>query len=200
MVRLARSAAALSLILTLGACGDAADTPDRDPVSVPADTEAETAMTPASEPTGLYIARVVKTTEADGGCLDSVRTNWSPGQKGERQRACGVQNDTEMWFAIEPATAFEATVTDAEATIPPHGGGTWVVTITLDEQSAQRFGQLATKLLSMSSPDPIALIVGGKVVSAPIPTPGLESLTTLQVAGDFSRDEAEGIAAALGAQ
>ena len=76
----------------------------------------------------------------------------------------------------------------------------WAVTVTLDDNSAQRFGQLTTKLLNMPSPDPLALIVRGRVVSAPIPTPGLENLTTLQLAGDFSRDEAEGIATALGAQ
>lgn len=204
MIRLAHAAATLTLILALGACSDATDASDADTdaASEPADTESETTTTPPSEPTDLYIAHVVKSADANsGGCLGSVRTSWKPDPKAEQQRVCGVQNNAEMWFSIDPETAFKATVTEASALIPEtSSGGAWVVQITLDDQSAQRFGQMVTKLLSMPTPDQMALIVRGKVVSAPIPTPGLEGLKTLQVAGNFSKAEAEALATSLGAQ
>ena len=203
MLRLARAAAAITLALTVGACGDASDTPDEDAVSEPSDTQVDdTSSPPESEPTGLYIAHVTRSTAAGAdGCLDSARPAWRPNSKETTQRVCGVQGDAETWFSIDPSTAYAATVSDASASVPDEAAsGGWVVEISLDDESAQRFSQLATKLLAMPAPDPIALIVGGRVVSAPIPTPGLENLTTLQVAGDFTRDEAESIAADLGAQ
>lgn len=199
MARLVHATAALSLALALGACSEAANTPDPDAA---ADTDSETTATSASEPTDLYVAHVVATANANSaGCLDAVRTDWAPEPKVNRQRVCGVQNDTETWFTIDPTTAFDAAVTKAEAKLPETAtGGIWVVEITLDDKSAKRFGQMVSKLLTMPAPDPVALIVRGEVVSAPVPTPGLENLSTLQIAGGFSREEAEQIAAGLDAQ
>lgn len=200
MPRLASAAVAAALCLALGACSDAADTPEQDAVAQSSDAPSSDSTTPPSKPTDLFIARVTKSAPAKAdGCLNSVRTGWEPDSAAKTQRLCGVQSNEETWFSVDPATAFGATVTEASASVL-ETDGSWAVTVTLDDKSAQRFGQLTTKLLSMPSPDPLALIVRGRVVSAPIPTPGLENLTTLQLAGDFSRDEAEGIATALGAQ
>ena len=201
MPQLARIAAALCAILTLGACSDASEeAPDPDAASASAEKEPATTEPPASEPTALHIAHVVELAPAAGGCLDSVRSNWQPDSKAKTQRVCGVQEDAEVWFSVDPASAFEATVTDASANQPDNAPDSWVVEITLDDQSAQRFAQMTSKLLAMSEPEPMALIVRGEVVSAPVPTAGLENVSSLQVAGNFTQNEAEEIASSLGAQ
>ena len=103
MPRLASAAVAAALCLALGACSDAADTPEQDAVAQPSDAPSSDSTPPPSEPTDLFIARVTKSAPAKAdGCLNSVRTGWQPDSAAKTQRLCGVQSNEETWFFGRP--------------------------------------------------------------------------------------------------
>ena len=83
--------------------------------------------------------------------------------------------------------------------MPLQGGSDdWVVQVQLTDAAAPRFEQLTERLAGFGPPlNQVAIVLNGAVVSAPAVQ---EPITggTLQIAGGFTQDEAEALAASLG--
>ncbi|MBN6036893.1 hypothetical protein [Amycolatopsis sp. 195334CR] len=82
--------------------------------------------------------------------------------------------------------------TKVEMVFRPEAGG-FVVGLSLPEDLGKQFGKLTEENVGKQ----VAMVANGQVLSAPIinsPIPGGE----IEIAGNFTRDEAEALAASLG--
>ncbi|WP_157254154.1 SecDF P1 head subdomain-containing protein [Nonomuraea typhae] len=105
-----------------------------------------------------------------------------------------VSQDGDACYQLGQATQ----VTAEKATAGFGPSGEWIVEITLNEADGRRFTELTERVHRLPEPrNQLAIVVGGKVISAPAvlePIPG----RTLQISGGFGKTAAEELARRLG--
>ena len=176
MRRLALGAASLAAALSLAGCSDDADTPEPDP----------TTTTAAPEAAADFRFRAVLVVRAADDC-----------GAGDANHLRDV--DDESCYELGPAPVEPVTFVSADAVIDTAGSGQWVVApvLTDDESGIGALNLLAGPCFERTPDCPtgqVAMVLDGKVLSAP--TIQAESFEADQIiiAGDFTQQETEELA------
>lgn len=102
---------------------------------------------------------------------------------------CHSLDEHEIRYLLEPA-AISGGVDTAEASVGPDGR--WLITFEFNDAASEKFATLTEQLVGQQ----FALVLDGVVVSAPtVQAPITDG--KVQIAGDFTRAEAERLAASL---
>ena len=117
----------------------------------------------------------------------------------------GRPDDPEKWivtcdrtgsakYLLEPAFIRGTNVTDAQATLPPQGGGGWQVDLTFDDEGAGKLADVSGRLVNLTSPqNQFAIVLDGLVQSAPRFEAAILG-GQAQITGTFTVEEAKELA------
>ncbi|WFB09010.1 hypothetical protein LRS74_19655 [Streptomyces sp. LX-29] len=128
--------------------------------------------------------------EAPGACRSASATSFT-----ERSDTAGTS-----CLTVTPRESDGMTITGtlaAKASLDQYGSG-WIVTITLTDADARRFGELSGRLATRTPPsNRVAMIRDGRLLSAPAVTTAITG-GKVQISGSFTPDTARRLAEDLG--
>ena len=97
-------------------------------------------------------------------------------------------------FLLEPAFLRGTNVTDAQASLPQQGTGSWQVDLTFDDAGAKSLADTSSRLVTLSSPqNQFAIVLDGLVQSAPVFQQAILG-GKAQITGTFTIEEAQNLA------
>ncbi len=177
-----------ALLLTFAACGD-----DRDAKAEDHSVESGTSSAP------VQFRRVLESSDAPTSTTDATPATTPlprdcsgvPSRQPDATAEAVVCDDHDVAYRLAPAEV-SGGVDDAKATSGPTGG--WLVALELDDAATTGLAALTTSLVGTETR--MAVVADGKVLVAPV----VQSVITdgkLQLAGDFTRAEAERLAQAM---
>ncbi|TVL90168.1 SecDF P1 head subdomain-containing protein [Streptomyces sp. SAJ15] len=154
---------------------------------------------PSGDPSGASTPRPVRGAplrflpverEAPGACRGASPTSFT-----ERSDTAGTS-----CLTVTPRESDGMTITGtaaAKASFDEYGSG-WIVTVTLTDTDARRFGELSERLATRTPPtNRVAMIRDGRLLSAPAVTTAITG-GKVQISGSFTQDTARRLAEDLG--
>lgn len=100
-------------------------------------------------------------------------------------------------YLLGPAEVLGTEVTSASAVIP-QGDVSWVVTLDLNDEGGKKFRESTTRLFGQQSPmNQFAIVLDGKIVSAPAINNGPITGGKAQISGNFDQESAQALANVL---
>ncbi|MEU4603751.1 hypothetical protein AB0F43_12285 [Kribbella sp. NPDC023972] len=142
------------------------------------------AVTKPATPDAVQFRRVLKA-EA-GGCSSA-----SPTPSGST--VCGLDGYNYVLGKVELDGSHIIEVEPAQSP----DNATWLINLTFDDEGAKTFGSLTADLATKQTPlNQIAIVVRGQVVAAPAVMSAIPG-GKIQIAGTYTKDEAEKLAAQI---
>lgn len=120
----------------------------------------------------------------------------------------GKPDDPEKWvvtcdksgqvkYVLQPAFLRGTNVTDAQATLPQQGAGSWQVDLTFDDEGAKSLAEISSQLVGQQYPNnAFAIVLDGVVQSAPVFEAAILG-GKAQITGNFTIDTAKNLANVL---
>jgi len=117
----------------------------------------------------------------------------------------GRPDDPEKWivtcasdgsskYLLEPAFIRGTNVTNAQAGLPPQGGGGWQVDLTFDDEGARKLADVSSRLVALPPPtNQFAIVLDGLVQSAPRFEAAILG-GQAQITGNFTIEQAKELA------